>query len=107
PHAALQGAEVVAVAGGGALVAGSEEPTEVHLWRVVPGQDPERLTDRPGVHAATAAGRVVVVTRADLDHDNTTTTVTTPGRPPLAIRSPAPDPRLRPPPPPSQHTHPR
>jgi dipeptidyl-peptidase-4 len=98
--AGLQVAEVVAVAGGGILVAGSEEPTEVHLWRVVPGQDPERLTDRPGVHAATAAGRVVVVTRADLDHDNTTTTVTAPGRPPLAVGSlaqapgPAPRPRL-------------
>jgi dipeptidyl-peptidase 4 len=92
----LQVAEVVAVAGGGVLVAGSEDPTEVHLWRVVPGQDPERLTDRPGVHAATAAGRVVVVTRADLDHDNTTTTVTAPGRPPLAIGSLAQAPGLAP-----------
>ena len=92
----LQVAEVVAVAGGGVLVAGSEEPTEVHLWRVVPGQDPERLTDGPGVHAATAAGRVVVVTRADLDHDNTTTTVTAPGRPPLAIGSLAQAPGLAP-----------
>ncbi len=92
----LQVAEVVAVAGGGVLVAGSEEPTEVHLWRVVPGRDPERLTGRPGVHAATAAGRVVVVTRADLDHDNTTTTVTAPGRPPLAIGSLAQAPGLAP-----------
>jgi dipeptidyl-peptidase 4 len=92
----LQVAEVVAVAGGGVLVAGSEEPTEVHLWRVVPGQDPERLTDRPGQHAATAAGRVVVVTRADLEHDTTTTTVTAPGRPPLAIGSLAQAPGLAP-----------
>jgi len=93
----LQVAEVVAVAGGGVLVAGSEEPTEVHLWRVVPGQDPERLTtDGPGVYAATTAGRVVVVTRADLDHDNTTTTVTAPGRPPLAIGSLAQAPGLAP-----------
>jgi dipeptidyl-peptidase-4 len=92
----LQVAEVVAVAGGGVLVAGSEEPTEVHLWRVVPGRDPERLTGRPGVHAATAAGRVVVVTRADLEHDNTTTTVTAPGRPPLAIGSLAQAPGLAP-----------
>ena len=83
----LQVAEVVAVAEGGVLVAGSEEPTEVHLWRVVPGEDPERLTDRPGQHAATAAGQVVVVSRADLEHDNTTTTVTAPGRPPLPIAS--------------------
>ena len=83
----LQVAEVVAVAGDGVLVAGSEEPTEVHLWRVVPGGDPERLTDRPGHHAATAAHPVVVVTRADLEHDNSTTTVTAPGRPPLPIAS--------------------
>jgi dipeptidyl-peptidase 4 len=85
----LQVTEVVAATGGAVLVAGSEEPTEVHLWRVVPGAAPERLTDRPGQHAATAAGPVVVVTRADLDHDNTTTTVLAPGRPPLPIGSAA------------------
>ncbi|HEX5879672.1 MAG TPA: DPP IV N-terminal domain-containing protein, partial [Actinomycetota bacterium] len=83
----LQVAEVVAVAGGAVLVAGSEEPTEVHLWRVVPGAAPERLTDGPGQHAATAAGRVVVISRADLDHDGTATTVTAPGRPPLPVAS--------------------
>jgi dipeptidyl-peptidase 4 len=92
----LQVAEVVAVAAGGVLVAGSEEPTEVHLWRVVPGTAPERLTDRPGQHAATAAGRVVVVTRADLEHDNTATTVTAPGRPPLPVASRAQASGLRP-----------
>jgi dipeptidyl-peptidase 4 len=77
----------VAVAGGAALVAGSEEPTETHLWRVVPGAAPERLTAGAGQHAATAAHRVVVVSRADLDHDGTATTVTAPGRPPLEIAS--------------------
>ena len=40
--------------------------------------------------------RVVVVVRADLDHDNTTTTVTAPGRPPLAIGSLAQPPGLAP-----------
>jgi len=83
----LQVTEVVAATGGAVLVAGSQEPTEVHLWRVVPGAAPERLTGRRGQHAATAAGSVVVVTRADLDHDNTTTTVTAPGRPPLPVGS--------------------
>jgi dipeptidyl-peptidase 4 len=83
----LQVTQVVAVAADAVLVAGSEEPTEVHLWRVVPGAPPERLTHRPGLHAATAAGRVVVATRADLDHDDTTTTVTATGRPPRAIGS--------------------
>jgi dipeptidyl-peptidase 4 len=92
----LQVAEVVAVADGAVLVAGSEEPTEVHLWRVVPGRPPERLTDRPGHHAATAAGQVLVVTRADLEHDNTATTVTVPGRPPLPVASVAQSPGLVP-----------
>jgi dipeptidyl-peptidase-4 len=83
----LQVTEVVAATGGAVLVAGSEEPTEIHLWRVVPGAAPERLTGRGGQHAATAAGPVVVITRADLDHDNTATTVTAPGRPPLPLGS--------------------
>jgi dipeptidyl-peptidase 4 len=83
----LQVAEVVAATGGAVLVAGSEEPTEVHLWRVVPGSAPERLTHGPAQHAATAAARVVVVCRADLDHDGTATTVTAPGRPPLPVAS--------------------
>jgi dipeptidyl-peptidase-4 len=92
----LQVDRVVAVAGGAVLVAGSEEPTEVHLWRVVPGAAPERLTHRPGQHAATAGGQVTVVTRADLEHDNTTTTVAAPSRPPLPIPSHAQAPGLRP-----------
>jgi dipeptidyl-peptidase-4 len=92
----LQVAAVVGVAGGAVLVAGSEEPTEVQLWRVVPGAAPQRLTGRPGHHAATAAGQVVVVTRADLEHDNTATTVTAPGRPPLPVASLAHSPGLKP-----------
>jgi dipeptidyl-peptidase 4 len=92
----LQVTEVVAVTGGAVLVAASTEPTEVQLWRVVPGRDPEPLTAGPGQHAATAAGPVVVVTRADLDHDGTATTVTAPGRAPLPVRSLAHAPGLRP-----------
>jgi dipeptidyl-peptidase-4 len=92
----LQVAEVVAATGGAVLVAGSEEPTEVHLWRVVPGAAPERLSDGPGQHAASAAGPVVVLTRADLDHDGSATTVTAPGRPPRPVASLAHPPGLRP-----------
>ncbi|HEY6707746.1 MAG TPA: prolyl oligopeptidase family serine peptidase [Actinomycetota bacterium] len=92
----LQVAAVVGVADGAVLLAGSGEPTEVHLWRVVPGAAPQRLTDRPGHHAATAAGQLVVVTRADLEHDNTVTTVTAPGRPPLPVASMAHSPGLTP-----------
>jgi dipeptidyl-peptidase-4 len=92
----LQVTQVVAVAGGAVLVAGGGEPTEVHLWRVVPGAAPERLTAGPGQHAASAAGPVMVVTRADLEHDNSATTVHAPGRPPLPVRSAAQAPGLVP-----------
>ena len=92
----LQVTQVVAVAGGAVLVAGGEEPTEVQLWRVVPGAAPEPLTAGPGQHAATAAGRVMVVTRADLDHDGTATSVHAPGRPPRPIASVAHAPGLVP-----------
>jgi len=92
----LQVAQVVAAAGGAVLVAGSEEPTEVHLWRVVPGAAPERLTAGPGLHAATAGGPLVVVTRADLEHDTAITAVHAPGRPPRPVASAAHAPGLVP-----------
>jgi dipeptidyl-peptidase 4 len=92
----LQVTQVVAVAGGAVLVAGGEEPTEVHLWRVVPGAAPERLTAGTGQHAATGAHSVVVITRADLEHDGTATTVHAPGRPPRPVGSAAQEPGLVP-----------
>jgi dipeptidyl-peptidase 4 len=83
----LQVGEVAAVAGGAVLVAGSEEPTEVHLWRVVPGAPPERLTAEPGQHSATAAGDVLVVTSAGLEREGTVTAVRRGGRQVAAIGS--------------------
>jgi len=92
----LQVTQVVAVAGGAVVIAGGEEPTEVQLWRVVPGAAPERLTAGAGQHTATAAGPVLVVTRADLEHENTTTAVHAPGRPPRPVASVAQSPGLVP-----------
>jgi len=92
----LQIQEVVAVAGGAVLVAGSEEPTEVHLWRVVPGGPAERLTSEPGHHSAVAAGEVAVLTSATLERDGTSTTVHRAGRPLAAIGSLAETPAVRP-----------
>ncbi|HEX8133047.1 MAG TPA: DPP IV N-terminal domain-containing protein, partial [Actinomycetes bacterium] len=83
----LEISEVIAAGGGAVLVAGSEEPTEVHLWRVAPGVPAERLTGEAGQHAAVAAGEVVVVTSATLDRDGTGTTVHRPGGPPVTIGS--------------------
>jgi dipeptidyl-peptidase-4 len=92
----LQVQEVVGAAGGAVLLAGSQEPTEVHLWRVVPGGPAERLTAEPGQHGAVAAGEVVVVTSAGLDRDGTSTTVHRAGRPVAAIGSLGETPTVRP-----------
>jgi len=54
-------------AGATVLFQASEEPTEVHVWRVAPDRHPERLTDRPGVHTAVEGGDVVVVTSSTED----------------------------------------
>jgi len=92
----LEISELVAVTGGAVLVAGSEESTEVHLWRVGPGDPAERLTSEPGHHSAVAAGEVAVLTSATLDRDGTSTTVHRTGRPLVAIGSLAETPAVRP-----------
>jgi len=53
---------ILSASGGRVLFEASEEPTEVHVWRVAPGRDGERLTDAPGIHTAVEGGDVVVVT---------------------------------------------
>jgi dipeptidyl-peptidase-4 len=92
----LQVQEVVATGGGAVLVAASEEPTEVHLWRVVPGGRAERLTSEPGLHGAVAADEVTVLTSATLDRDGAATTVQRAGRPVAVVGSLAEAPAVRP-----------
>ena len=43
------------------LFAAQDDPTELHVWRVAAGAEPERLTSRPGVHAAARGGEVTVI----------------------------------------------
>ncbi len=75
----LQVLEVLDVDGDEVLLRCSEEPTEIHVWRVhaPAGSRPrlERLTTTPGVHRAASAGGTVVLTSATLDRDGTRTTV--------------------------------
>ena len=49
------------------LFRASDEPTEIHLWRLVPGADPLRLTEVPGVHSDTTGGGTSVVVSATLE----------------------------------------
>ena len=92
----LQVTEVVAAAGDAVLIAGSHEPTEIHLWRVVPGSPPERLTAGPGQHSAAAGGDVLVVARSSLDTDGAEVTVRRVSRPVATIPSRAERPPLQP-----------
>jgi dipeptidyl-peptidase-4 len=56
------------------FTASADEPTEVHVFRA--GTDGLRqLTERPGVHAATASGSVTVVASSDLESYGRTTRV--------------------------------
>jgi dipeptidyl-peptidase-4 len=92
----LQVRRVLAAADpGGIVFAGSEEPTEVHLFRLrLPGV-PERLTAEPGVHDAVVRGEVMVVTSSRL-HAGPATCVHLPGREPLPVASFAETPVVRP-----------
>jgi len=49
------------------LFRASDEPTEIHLWRLIPGADPLRLTEAPGVHSGTTGGGTSVVVSATLE----------------------------------------
>ena len=42
----------------------SEDPTEVHVWRLDHEGNLDRLSDQPGVHSAAAGGGTVVLARA-------------------------------------------
>jgi dipeptidyl-peptidase-4 len=57
----------IASAGATVLFEASEEPTEIHVWRVAPNREVGRLTHRPGVHTAIEGGDVVVVTSSTED----------------------------------------
>jgi dipeptidyl-peptidase-4 len=49
------------------LFRASDDPTEIHLWRMVPGAEPLRLTEAPGVHSGTSGGPTSVVVSATLE----------------------------------------
>ncbi|HZD01076.1 MAG TPA: prolyl oligopeptidase family serine peptidase [Actinomycetes bacterium] len=97
----LQVLEVLAARGDEVLLRGSEEPTEVHVWRVrvaTPASTATvtRLSEGPGVHNATAGGDALVLASAGLDRDGSAVTVRRDGRRVATVRSLAETPALRP-----------
>jgi dipeptidyl-peptidase-4 len=59
--------ESVVDAGASTVFRATEEPTEMHIWRLDDHQDLDRLTDEPGVHAAVAGGGFAVVIRSTME----------------------------------------
>jgi dipeptidyl-peptidase 4 len=51
------------------------DPTETHVWRVVPGSDPVRLSAEPGVHTAAVGGEVAALKSWGADEQHPRVTV--------------------------------
>jgi dipeptidyl-peptidase-4 len=82
----LQVSAVLSVEGESVLLAGSEEPTESHLY-LWDGGTTRRLTDAPGVHSGRMGGSTVVVTSSVLASPGSTTQVLRDGGPVASIAS--------------------
>jgi dipeptidyl-peptidase 4 len=78
------------------VVAASDEPTEVHLWRVSAEGEVSRVTAEPGIHDGTAGGGTLVVLSATMNTSGTVARVTRDGEDVAIIGSNAEDPVLRP-----------
>jgi dipeptidyl-peptidase-4 len=65
--AGLQVEEVLDIGDDHVLFRATDDPTEVHVWRVDGGGTVSRLTDDPGIHTATQGGDVLVVSSAPLE----------------------------------------
>jgi dipeptidyl-peptidase-4 len=57
------------------LFRASDDPTEIHLWRLSPDAEPLRLTDAPGIHSGATGGGTSVVVSATLEDPLPTATV--------------------------------
>lgn len=62
----VQVSHVLGVHEAGVLVAGTDDPTQMHLWRVAPDGTGERLTGPDGYHSGTAGGGTLVVVSREL-----------------------------------------
>jgi dipeptidyl-peptidase 4 len=60
----LQVEEVIEVGDDHVLFRATDDPTELHVWRVDAGGSLTRLTEEPGIHTATQGGDVTVVSSA-------------------------------------------
>jgi dipeptidyl-peptidase-4 len=94
----LQVLEVLGAGGDEVLLRATEEPSEIHVWRLHAAGVPtlSRLSADRGVYQATTGGGVVVVAGASLERDGSAVTVRRDHRQVASIASLAETPSLRP-----------
>ena len=78
--AGLQVGSVLEASDAGVLFRGTEEPTEMHVWRLDSGP-PTRTTAEPGVHTAVAGGDLTVTTSETMASPLPVSVVARAGRP--------------------------
>ncbi|HEU4913662.1 MAG TPA: prolyl oligopeptidase family serine peptidase [Actinomycetes bacterium] len=86
---------VVSVDDHGVLVAGTDDPTESHLWLVTPDGDVRRLTEPGAHHTGLMAGETLVLATRRLDAPGAAVTVRREGGEPLTVTSYAEKPPFR------------
>jgi dipeptidyl-peptidase-4 len=91
----IQLSGVVAIDEDGVLFAGTDEPTESHLWRVSPSGAISRLTDAGTFSGGTAAAGTLVLASRTLREPGATVSVVREHAPVLPIASLAEEPNLR------------
>ena len=79
----VQVREVLSADGETVYFTATQEPTEEHLWRYVPGLGTVRLSQEPGLHSGAAAG--VTVVRLSHIEQGRTAAVMRPGEPDVPI----------------------
>jgi len=71
------------------VTASSDDPTEIHVWRIGLDGSAEPISTAPGVHGARAAGGTLALSSATPDVEGTTVEVRSGDRPPVGLASSA------------------
>jgi dipeptidyl-peptidase-4 len=90
----LQVAKVVSVEDDGVVFAGTEDPTESHLWLWSRGNELRRLTDPGAYHVGLLAGGTLALSTRRLESPGAVVTVTREGGPTVTVTSYAEKPPL-------------
>ncbi|MGH8892627.1 MAG: prolyl oligopeptidase family serine peptidase [Actinomycetes bacterium] len=91
----VQVSHVVSVGEQGVVVAGTDDPTESHLWLLTPGGEVRRLTEPGAFHGGLLAGGTLVLATRRVEAPGTVVTVRREGADPVTLPTYAEKPPLR------------